>query len=360
MVVSLYFHFPFCTRKCPYCHFYVIPNRDQTAFIDALLKEWELKSPLLKGKEIPSIYFGGGTPTLCIPGVEEILKRVSAREITVETNPEDVTPKLMKHLKSLGVNRVSIGVQSLSNPLLKVLGRTHTAQKAVDAVNITKAAGIDNITIDLMYELPYQTLDTWKETVVAAAKLPVTHLSLYNLTFEPHTVFKKKEESLKKHLPDEETGAKMLEFACHHFEENGLKRYEISAFARDGKISIHNCGYWTGREFLGLGPSAFSYMDGKRFQNVCHLNQYIKSLENGKVPVSFEEKLPFPASLHERIAVGLRLKDGIEIQNLPLDTKALLTDLEREGWLTLQNERAVLTDQGFLFYDTVAEKIIDE
>ncbi len=358
--ISLYFHFPFCTRKCPYCHFYVIPNRDQDAFIEALLKEWELRLPQIEGKEIVSLYFGGGTPTLSVEGIKRILQKTAAPEITVETNPEDVTPELMKTLHDLGVNRVSIGVQSLNNTLLKHLGRTHTAQKAVDAVNITHAAGIKNITIDLMYEIPYQTIEMWKETVDAAVELPITHLSLYNLTIEPHTAFKKREEDLRPHLPDEETATEMLQYACERFEEKKLHRYEISAFARDGKVSIHNSGYWTGREFLGYGPSAFSYYGGKRFQNICHLNRYIKMLEQGKFPVDFEEELPFPASLHEKIAIGLRLTEGIPLSSIPLDTQTLLTDLDREGWIVYRADHATLTDQGRLFYDTVAEKIIDE
>ncbi|WP_194847937.1 radical SAM family heme chaperone HemW [Candidatus Neptunochlamydia vexilliferae] len=352
---SLYLHFPFCTRKCPYCHFYVIPNRDQTPFLEALQMEWELRRPQIEGRELVSIYFGGGTPTLCVKGIEQALAQVSAPEVTVETNPEDVTPELMNHLYSLGVNRVSIGVQSLNNPLLKHLGRNHTAQKAIDAVQITKEAGIDNITIDLMYELPHQTLETWKETVDRAVKLPIIHLSLYNLTIEPHTVFHKRKEKLLPHLPDEETAAAMLAYACDRFEEVGLHRYEISAF---GKLSVHNTGYWTGREFLGLGPSAFSYWGGKRFQNSCSLSKYIQALQTGKLPVDFEEKLPPLASLHEKIAVGLRMTEGIALLDIPSSTEALLTALAEEGWLTYEESRARLTEKGRLFYDTVAEKVI--
>lgn len=355
---SLYFHFPFCTHRCPYCHFYVIPNRDHGPFLEALKKEWEIRLREIEGKEIVSIYFGGGTPSLCPEGIERILKEVKAPEITVETNPEDVTPELMTHLANLGVNRLSIGVQSLNNPLLKHLGRTHTAQKAIDAITLARAAGIENITIDLMYELPYQTLDTWKETVDRAAALPITHLSLYNLTFEPHTVFMKKEKELRPHLPTEEEGAKMLSYACQTFESSGLERYEISAFARDQKHSIHNTGYWTGRPFLGYGPSAFSYWEGKRFQNICHLSKYIKKLKEGTLPVDFEEELPPLKSLHEKLAIGLRLRQGMALPSIPPSTLALLESLQAEGWLTLAERQAKLTERGFLFYDTVAEKII--
>ncbi len=327
-------------------------------FLKALQKEWELRRPQIENRDLASLYFGGGTPTLCVAGIEQTLAQISAPEITVETNPEDVTPELMKHLHNLGVNRVSIGVQSLNNPLLKHLGRTHTAQKAIDAIHITKQAGIDNITIDLMYELPHQTLETWKETVEQAVALPITHLSLYNLTIEPHTVFHKKKEKLLPHLPDEETATAMLEYACNRFEEVGLHRYEISAFAKKGQVSVHNTGYWTGREFLGLGPSAFSYWGGKRFQNSCSLSKYIRALDEERLPVDFEEKLPPLASLHEQIAIGLRLTEGIALPTVPPSTRALLTALAKEGWLTYEKNHARLTEKGRLFYDTVAEKVI--
>ncbi len=318
-----------------------------------------MRLPQIEGKKIVSLYFGGGTPTLFIEGMEAILKRTSAPEITVETNPEDVTPQLIEKLYNLGVNRVSIGIQSLNNALLKHLGRAHTAQKAIDAVKITQKGGIENITIDLMYELPYQTLETWKETVDKACNLPVSHLSLYNLTFEPHTVFKKREEELRSYLPDENTATAMLKSAISCFEKSGLKRYEISAFARNNQISVHNSGYWTGRSFLGYGPSAFSYWEGKRFQNACNIQQYNKNLVKGIFPIDFEEKLSPLSSLHEQIAIGLRLTEGITLPKIPLSTQKLLHKLDREGWLTYCDPlHAKLTEKGTLFYDTVAEKMI--
>lgn len=356
--ISLYFHFPFCSRKCPYCHFFVLPNKstDKANFLPSLLKEWELRLPLIHNRTIASLYFGGGTPTLLIEGIAAILERCHPDcEITVETNPEDVTPALMSELYRLGVNRISIGVQSLNNTLLKHLGRTHTASAACAAVEITRNAGIENITIDLMYELPYQTLESWKETVTRACALPITHLSLYNLTFEPHTVFHKKQGALSPHLPSPEESADMLAFACNSFEAAGLKRYEISAF---GRPSIHNSGYWTGRDFLGFGPSAFSYLEGKRFRNIPHLNKYRKRIEEGHPPVDFEEKLSPLASLHERLAIGLRLMEGMTIDTLPLSTEKILIELEQEGLITYQRPHLALTPQGCLFYDTVAEKLI--
>lgn len=357
-MISLYFHFPFCTRKCPYCHFYVIPNKEdhKQAFLPALLNEWKLYAPQIEAKEITSLYFGGGTPTLFLEGIEAILERCHPScEITVETNPEDVTPELMSHLKKIGINRVSIGVQTLDNTLLKHLGRTHTATQAIDAVYMTKDAGIDNITIDLMYELPHQTVQLWEQTLERTSSLPITHLSLYNLVFEPHTLFHKKQESLSPYLPSDEEAAQMLQMAVNHFETMGLKRYEISAF---GKPSIHNTGYWTGRPFIGMGPSAFSYMEGRRFRNVCSMNKYMKKLDHGEYPIDFEERLEPLRSLHERLAIGLRLINGVRMPNLPFSTQSILKELEGEGFLTYKKDHITLSEKGLLFYDTVAESIV--
>ncbi|MCB1084735.1 MAG: radical SAM family heme chaperone HemW [Chlamydiia bacterium] len=361
MVSSVYFHIPFCKKKCPYCHFYVVPKKEEAPFLEALCKEWELRAPFLEGREIVSVYFGGGTPTLFPEGIEKILTLTGAKEVTVEANPEEVTPQLMSRLYNAGVNRVSIGVQSLSNPLLKVLGRSHTAQEAIDAVHTTRKAGIENITIDLMYELPHQTIESWEETVKQAVDLPITHLSLYNLTIESHTLFHKKEKELSPHLPSDDACAEMLKRACDHFEGAGLHRYEISAFARPGYESVHNSGYWTGREFLGFGPSAFSFWEGSRFQNICHLRKYVKKLKKGELPVDFSEKLSPLRLLHEQLAIGLRLTKGIPLPALPPFSQKLLSRLEREGWLTRTKERITLTPKGQLFYDTVAiELILDE
>ena len=358
-MISLYFHFPFCRKKCPYCHFFVIPNRDQDPFLKALLQEWELRLPLIESSEILSIYFGGGTPSLSLEGVKAILSRVTAKEITVEINPEDGTLTTLQTLKELGVNRISIGAQSFSPMLLKHLGRAHTAKETIQTVEHAKKVGIDNISIDLIYELPYQTLSEWKETIQIAAALPITHLSLYNLTIEPHTLFKKQEKVLRPHMPSEEEGLAMLEAACTHFEEHGLKRYEISAFARDEAHSLHNIGYWKYRNFLGFGPSAFSYLDGNRFRNVCHLGRYIKLLSQKSLPVDFEERLPFPASLHEKIAIGLRMMEGLTLLELPQETKEKLSFLETKGWVKSSGSHFALTEKGRLFYDSVAEELID-
>lgn len=323
-----------------------------------------MRLPLFQDEEIASLYFGGGTPSLHPEVIEAILEQAQSLhlapncEITVEANPEQVTPALIRRFKRLGVNRMSLGVQSLDEALLQTLGRAHSKGDAIEAVHTIHREGITNLTIDLMNELPHQTLGSWQETLNAVQTLPITHLSLYNLTFEKNTVFMKNAKQLKPYLPTPEEAVEMLSMATQSLEEVGLKRYEISAFAKAGFEAIHNVGYWTGRPFLGLGPSAFSYFEGKRFRNICHLKRYAEKLEKREDPVDFEECLPHPANLHERLAIELRLFRGVNLASIPPSAHKTVDALCKEGFLEKNEAVCRLTEQGKLFYDTVAERII--
>lgn len=364
--LSLYFHIPFCTRKCPYCHFYVIADRPEhkKLLLECLLIEWQMRLSQVAGHEIVSIYFGGGTPSLfgakAIAALLEVISdqaNVSSDcEVTLEANPEDVSTDLIAGYVQAGVNRVSIGVQSLVDASLQVLGRIHSAKRAIEAIEATFDAGIKNIAIDLMYELPDQTAKSFKKTLVQLDQLPITHLSLYNLTIEPHTPFSKK----KLCLPDQEIGLAMLEDAKECFPKMGLKRYEISAFAKLGFESRHNVGYWTARPFFGLGPSAFSYYQGSRFRNVSHLHRYCRSLKGGKLPVDFSETLIYPQNVCELFVLELRLIRGVVLKrfDLPEETLKSIHCFVEEGFLILKQGRISLSEKGLLFYDTVAAEII--
>lgn len=374
--ISLYFHIPFCTHKCGYCHFYVLPDKDplKKKFMQALEKEWLLRLPQLFENEIISIYFGGGTPSLLgAPYIHQILQWIqrdvsfdkNSVEITLEANPENITVQLMREYAHAGINRISIGIQTLSEPLLIKLERQHSAQKAIDAVLNTSEAEIENITVDLMYDLPHQTLDIWKETLTRVCQLPIKHLSLYNLIIEPHTAFFKERDYLQKILPDPDTSLRMYEMAQTILAERQLNQYEISAFACEGFQSKHNSGYWTARPFLGLGPSAFSYWEGSRFRNVAHLNRYAQQLNAGILPVDFEEKLDPQASLKELLTIRIRMMDGVDLnafQNsygrLDADTLGSLDKLKEEGYIDQMSNIIQLTKQGILFYDTVATELI--
>jgi putative oxygen-independent coproporphyrinogen III oxidase len=350
---SLYIHVPFCRKKCPYCHFYVTDDKEplKDQLLTALHQEWTLRSPLID--PIETVYFGGGTPALFGPDrIVEVLSWLppGATEITLEANPEDVTLELLTAYRRAGINRLSLGVQTLNDTLLKRIGRTHSAAGAIDAVHTARAAGFDNITIDLMLELPGQTLAQLDHTLDQIETLPIDHLSLYNLVLEPPSAFYRRPP---KNLPDEETGLAMLELTTTRLTTMGLSRYEISAFARPGKQAQHNTGYWTGRPFLGLGPSAFSYWDDQRFRNIANLQRYCTLLSTGTDPIDFRETLAPDARARELFAIGLRLLTGTALPP-PVDLTPLLVD----GLLEQTPTHTRLTPRGRLFYDHIASHLI--
>lgn len=359
-MISLYFHIPFCTQKCPYCHFYVIPNQAPLRKLlgEGLALEWQQVWPRIQGKPVASIYFGGGTPSLFGPeGIGPLLERIPRDadcEITLEANPEECSYELLKSFSDLGINRISFGVQSLDNRSLTELGRLHSAEKAKQAVLEAERAGFKNISIDLMFDLPDQTEESWRYTLAQVKELPIQHVSLYNLTVEPHTLFFKRgvqplggERSLK-----------LLSLGVEKLEELGFVRYEISAFAKPGYASRHNTGYWTGRPFWGYGPSAFSFWEGERFRNHANLQRYVRALREGLSPVDFREKLAPQESAHELLAIGLRRLEGVDWNTVPQTALGSIAQLKKEGLLTVKEGKLRLTERGLLLYDTVATELV--
>lgn len=378
-LVSVYVHTPFCRSKCGYCHFYSLATRSEKpfdAFMESLQKEWELYRPLAQGKRLASLYLGGGTPSLLGPErVYKIIQWITATftpppepsflEITLEVNPEKVSRSLMEGFAQAGVNRVSLGVQSFDDKLLQALGRRHDSRQAVEAIEAIVQAGIVNLSIDLMYELPGQTLDHWKATLIQASTQPLQHLSLYNLTLEPDTPFYRRQEKLRPLLPDDDTGAEMYRLAIEHLQERGFAQYELSAFCKEGRFSHHNVGYWTARPFLGLGPSAFSYWEGKRYANVSDLQEWHRLLSEAHKPVAFEEELDPASRRRELLSLRLRLLEGVSLT--PFQQQ--YGPLEQETWdclskylalelLKLEGNRLALTSRGLLFYDEIAIDLI--
>jgi oxygen-independent coproporphyrinogen-3 oxidase len=325
---------------------------------EALALEWQRQLPLLHDKFVTSIYFGGGTPSL-FGGIEDILKKIprdSDCEITIEANPEESSLELFQHFRTIGINRLSLGVQSLDDRSLQALERVHSAAKARKAIFDAQKAGFTNVSIDLMYDLPGQTEESWRYTLDQLENLPIHHLSLYNLTIEPHTSFHKRKVT----TPGGELSLRFLIAALEKLEKIGLKRYEISAFALPGHESRHNLGYWTGRPFLGYGPSAFSYWEGERFRNIANIHRYARALKEGESPVDFREQLSYPANIKELFAVRLRLQEGIDMKlyEIPEETKMGIEKLIEDGFLKRTDQHLQLTDQGMLFYDTVAAELI--
>lgn len=366
--LSLYFHVPFCKSKCPYCHFYSIFHKVdlEKNYVQAIQRHIKLTKPILNNSNIVSIYFGGGTPSLLeISSLEKILTSLNPPldiEITIEINPEDYSKDKIKAYKQMGINRVSLGIQTFDDNLLKILKRRHDKKKAIDAILDIHKCGIKNISIDLMYDILHQDLLSFKNTINELKELKIKHISLYNLTFEKNTPFFKNKEKLMQFLPDEQQSLQMLNLAVKELEKLNFKRYEISAFAKKGFESFHNLGYWTSREFLGYGPSAFSYVENRRCRNICNLAKYQKALVSNQSYIDFEEKLKYPDNINELLAINLRLIEGVDIfefekKNGKIPKKSL-TILKESEFLDFENNRVKLNKKGQLFYDTLASELI--
>ena len=370
--LSLYIHVPFCTKKCHYCHFFVIPNNEshQTDWFVSLKKEWELIQPLLQGYQIVTLYFGGGTPSLLPPEwVAEIIEWVKKKnlplEITLEINPDDASLEKLQQFFRAGINRLSIGIQTFDDEKLLTLGRLHKSDKATRSVEEAYQAGFRNISCDLMYDLPNQTLADWNRNLDKIIQLPITHLSLYNLTIEPNTAFYKHRKRIQPLLPEDNLSKEMFLLAVSKLTAAGFDQYEISAFSRNNLFSQHNIGYWLGRPFLGLGPSAFSYYRGKRFQNAPSMSQYKNSLKAGKLPITFEEELDEAAKVRELFAIQLRLSRGVCLAifedlfgSISVEMRKTLAHFEELGWIENAQNQPRLTQEGILFYDSIAEGLI--
>jgi len=362
---SLYVHVPFCSSKCPYCHFYSIASAADSAldaFMEALHREWEQKAPQLSEHKLVSIYFGGGTPTLLGPErIRTLLGWIgTAAEVTIEANPENLSENTAEGYLEAGVNRLSVGVQALDDNMLKVLGRLTTSQRIIEAIESAATAGFDNISADLMFDLPGQSLQVWQETLQSLIALPLTHVSLYNLTIEPGTAFHRRGDAILNSMPGDDASTMMLHLADGMLRNGGFRRYEISAWCRNNLISTHNVGYWTGRPFLGLGPSAFSYWDGRRFKNISNLKEYC----NGAT-VDFEEKLSDDAHRREMLAVQLRLINGVDLDSfqrryggLATKTVSTIKRLIDDGLLTASGAVIALSLRGRDFYDAVASEVV--
>lgn len=361
-----YFHIPFCPKLCPYCSFYVettMRNKSRR-FLDALLLEVEKQSAVFE-IEPETIYFGGGTPTmLSISQLDYFLRELqtrmntgAVREWTFEINPATVSLEKAKLLRSLGVNRISMGVQSWDDAVLKRLGRAHTSAQAEQTFHTLREAGFENVNIDLMFAVPDQTRAQWLTTLEKTIALRPEHMSAYCLTYEEDTEFFRKLNA-GKFLQNDECDAQMFEDAMDMLSDAGFAHYEISNYAQPGHESLHNYSYWNGRDYLGFGPSAFSTLGARRWQNVPNSTEYMNCLFAGKSPVSFEEKLDPTTKRGERIAFGLRTNRGMDSSALAPWSEQV-REFHDIGLLqTTADQRVVLTRRGKLMADSVAEVFV--
>jgi oxygen-independent coproporphyrinogen-3 oxidase len=364
-ISHLYVHIPFCARICPYCAFYKErADHSQTdRFCEALLREIETVSGQFPLK-LETIFFGGGTPTaltttqleFLLDGMQERLDLSQLVEWTVEANPGSVSSRKAALLRQMGVNRLSLGVQSWDDELLKLLGREHNAEQAETSFHVLRDAGFSNISVDLMFGLPGQTLAQWEADLARTIALRPDHISTYCLTYEEDTDFFLRHASGEFH-EDSESDAQFLESAMRMLEGAGFEHYEISNYARPGFESAHNRGYWVGDDYLGIGPSAFSTVGLKRWQNVCDYRAYSDRILAGSSAVEFIEALTPEMKRTERIALALRTREGIsssEIEAWRTESREFI-DL---GLLREVNGNFILTTRGKLLADSVAEAFV--
>lgn len=371
--VGLYVHIPFCIKKCAYCDFYSQSDyRISDRYLDALLKEAENYSCKYPDLTVDTLYIGGGTPSslsaMQLDRLFASLKRYFTYaddiEITVEVNPATLTEEGIAVLQKHGVTRVSMGLQSASDSELSTLSRIHTFGDFVHTFQLVKGR-VDQISLDLMFGLPSQTVESLKNTLEKAVSLSPDHISLYALKIEEGTPFAKMGERLS--LPDEDTVADMYLTACDVLESAGFHQYEISNFAKQGCFSQHNYRYWKRGEYIGLGPGAHSFFDGKRYGILRDIYRYMDAIEKGETPPLSELGVTSRYdAFTEEIMLGLRLNEGVSLRNLFLEygypmEKPLLSKLERfveTGYAVWKGDRFALTPKGFLVSNGIIGEII--
>jgi oxygen-independent coproporphyrinogen-3 oxidase len=376
MADSIYIHIPFCIKKCIYCDFFSVPYDESTAYAYtcALCKELSLKKHLV-GK-LKSVYIGGGTPSLlpdeCFRQIFSCLKdnyRLSpGTEITVEANPGTLSESKIHLLLCLGVNRLSIGVQSFNNEELKVLGRIHTSEEALQSIALIGKAGLRNLSIDLIYGIPAQSFNSWCESLSKAVECSPAHISTYELTPEKGTILFDLINNPPLHpvgslkMPPEDSILDMYNYTVDSMANNGYEHYEISNFAKPGFQCIHNLNYWNRGEYIGAGAGAHSFINGLRSRNVADIHTYINQLSRGVIPEEDKISLTLQDSLREWIFLGLRKTQGISIkraQNEGLDILPACREMTDSGHIEVRDDAFRLTRKGVVISNTIITKLFE-
>jgi oxygen-independent coproporphyrinogen-3 oxidase len=372
---ACYIHIPFCDHKCIYCDFYSIITSDNiNPFLESLIKEINFYgSKFHENREIASIYFGGGTPSLMdanyigqiILEVKKNFKVSEAAEVTLETNPGTVNLDKLKGFKRAGINRVSIGIQSFDDEELKFLTRIHDSKTAIATVEDTYKAGFENISVDLIFNLPGQSRKKWRENLVKAAALPIKHISAYSLILERGTILNKMVLDGKLKLQDADYDANLYETTIDFFEGRGFYQYEVSNFVNPGYECIHNKAYWTYDEYFGFGTSAHSFIKKKRWWNFSSLKKYISEVELNGNAVAGSEIITPEKELSEYVMLALR-SSGLDINNFKerfgsswLDAKnSYFNLLENKKLLKITNDSIILTGKGYAVCDEILKEIL--
>jgi len=375
----LYFHFPFCKKKCDYCDFYSICELDKiSSFSDAILIESDQHSELISQSNIKTIYFGGGSPNLLstnklyriISKLGEYNSLNKIEEFTIEINPGEISKEVLLQFRDCGVNRISIGSQSFSDKDLQFLGRIHDSSQIFKTIEMVNNAGIDNISLDLIYGIPHQDLNGWKDNLEKAVSTNVNHFSFYNLIYEEGTKLTKKRNQFLFETVNEDIEFEMFKLAHDQLRQNNYQHYEISNWSKPGKQSIHNSAYWSGDNYLGIGPSAHSFINGKRWRNCRSVDTYNTKLNQGLTVIENIEILDDQKIIAETLMLGLRTSTGLsiskfeEVAELPFNE--ILDKINRKfnntfvpKFAELNNNYLVLSLDGWFICDYIVEQIFE-
>ena len=372
-MAGIYIHIPFCHSRCIYCNFYSTVGFQhlQYQYINAIDKELRMRYRYIKKDRVRTLYIGGGTPSSLPPSllgrlVSSIydvfhLQTADLKEFTIECNPDDITEHYVKEIAPIGINRVSLGVQSFSDDRLHFLGRRHNAQQVRDAVQLLRKFNIRNISIDLIFGFPNESIQEWIYDINNAIELDVEHISAYSLMYEEGTALHKKLKDGIITECDEAISKDMYDILIDRLSEAGYEQYEISNFSKPNYRSLHNSGYWNDSLYLGIGAAAHSYNGNSRQWNVSDLHQYIKEIENGKIPAEIESIDP-TTHYNDTITTALRTSDGINLSTLQEPYKSYIIANARKnienGNLCIINNKLTLTRQGLYVSDDIMSDLI--
>ncbi|MHB8907004.1 MAG: radical SAM family heme chaperone HemW [Melioribacteraceae bacterium] len=371
---AIYIHIPFCDHKCIYCDFYsIVSYENVSSYLIALKKEIDFFSEKYsEDRKIISLFFGGGTPSFMEPEyISEIIRHlkknfhfVDDAEITLETNPGTVSKEKLRKFREIGINRISIGIQSFDEDELKFLTRIHDSKTAIKTVQDAAYSGFDNISIDLIFNLPKQTKEIWRSNLEQAVKLPVKHISAYSLILERGTILNKMVLDGKVKMQSEDYDADLYEFTINFLTQHGFDQYEVSNFARDDKECVHNNAYWRYKDYLSFGTSAHSFVNGERWWNYSALNLYNTAVKKNGHAVIGEELLTRNEMLEEYVMLALRSKglDLVELKNLFggnwfEKNKNFLNQLKNESFLISKNNLLAFTPKGYAICDEILAKL---
>jgi oxygen-independent coproporphyrinogen-3 oxidase len=372
-MAGLYIHIPFCKQACYYCDFFFSTNQEQRSLLArAIASELAMQKNYLAGEELETIYFGGGTPSILLEEELDIILNgahanfsiATQPEITLEANPDDLTKEKIEYLFRSGINRLSVGIQSFDNAVLKSLNRAHDNRMAKGCIEDAQTAGFKNISIDLIYAIPGRSDDAWENDIREALALQPQHVSSYSLTIEEKTVFGKWTKQGKMKRLDDDVAARQLNLLIDVLESEGFEQYEVSNFSKPGFQSRHNSNYWRNKKYLGIGPSAHSYNGDSRQYNVSNNAMYLRSINQHKVPYTLE-KLSREDKINEYLLTTLRTCWGADLNilreqfsfDILNESSDYIKNLQNSGFVVIEENILRLTRQGRFHADKIASDL---